>query len=111
MTDIERATEVIANLSRADKAQILQWIARDIGDAFPGIEITPDVMGGAACIRNTRIAVWMLEQYRRLGMTDAEILRNYPTLTAEDLANAWNYVRSHRAEIDTQIADNERDDD
>ena len=66
-------------------------------------------MGGAPCIARTRIPVWLLEQARRLGTREAELLRNYPTLTAQDLANAWSYVRSHRAEIEQQIADNERD--
>jgi uncharacterized protein (DUF433 family) len=31
----------------------------------------------------------------------------YPTLRAEDLANAWAYVRSHREEIEKQIQENE----
>ncbi|MDQ3252938.1 MAG: DUF433 domain-containing protein [Acidobacteriota bacterium] len=101
----------MTNLSRAEKAQLLQWIARDLGDAFPGIETTPGVIGGAACIRQTRIAVWMLEQARRLGVSEADLLRNYPGLTAQDLANAWNYVRSHQSEIKAQIAANETDDD
>ena len=39
--------------------------------------------------------------------TEAELLGSYPTLRAEDLANAWSYVRAHRAEIDRQIAENE----
>jgi uncharacterized protein (DUF433 family) len=49
----------------------------------------------------------MLEQLRRLGASDADILRAYPTLRAEDLANAWAYVRAHRGQIDQEIADNE----
>jgi uncharacterized protein (DUF433 family) len=36
---------------------------------------------------------------------------DYPTLTVQDLANAWNFVRSHRAEIEAQIEANEKDDD
>ena len=55
----------------------------------------------------TRIPVWLLEQARRLGASDGELLRSYPTLRAEDLANAWAYVRSHRPEIDQQIQENE----
>jgi hypothetical protein len=31
----------------------------------------------------------------------------YPQLRAEDLANAWAYVRSHRDEIDEEIQQNE----
>jgi uncharacterized protein (DUF433 family) len=40
-------------------------------------------------------------------MSEADLLRSYPTLRAEDLANAWAYVRAHREEIDRQIRDNE----
>jgi hypothetical protein len=42
---------------------------------------------------------------------EADLLRDYPTLTVQDLANAWNFVRSHRAEIDAQIEANDRDND
>jgi uncharacterized protein (DUF433 family) len=73
----------------------------------PGIECTPGVCGGDPCIHNTRIPVWVLAQSRRLGMSEAGILENYPTLRAEDLANAWAYEESHRAEITRQIEDNE----
>jgi uncharacterized protein (DUF433 family) len=44
---------------------------------------------------------------RQLGASEADILRNYPTLRAEDLANAWAYARIHQAEIEQAIADNE----
>ena len=108
---IEQTEQAIAGWSRAEKAQLLYWLARDIGEAFPGVETTPGVMGGVACIRNTRIPVWLMEQMRRLGLSDLDLLRNYPGLSAEDLANAWGYARSHRAEIDAQIAANEQDED
>ena len=72
-----------------------------------GIESTPGVCGGAACVVRTRIPVWLLENARRLGTPEAELLRAYPQLRAEDLANAWAYVRSHRDEIDGEIRENE----
>jgi len=37
----------------------------------------------------------------------ADLLHSYPTLRAEDVVNAWAYVRSHREEIDRQIRQNE----
>ena len=43
-----------------------------------GIERTPGVCGGDACIAGTRIPVWVLEGFRRLGWTDATILASYP---------------------------------
>lgn len=76
-------------------------------NTLPGIETRPGVCGGAACIVHTRIPVWVLEQSRRLGLSDADLLRSYPTLRADDLTNAWAYVRRHRDEIDLQIRENE----
>lgn len=107
MSALEAAEELLAKLSRAEKAQLLQWTARDLGDAFPGIESRPGVCGGEPCVVRTRIPIWLLEQARRLGTSEAELLQAYPTLRAEDLANAWAYVRSHGEEIATQIVENE----
>ena len=106
---IEETEKLLANLTRAEKAHLLQLIARDLGDSFPGIESREGVAGGAPCIVRTRIPVWLLEQARRLGTSEAELLQAYPTLRADDLTNAWAYVRSHRSEIEQQIVENEED--
>jgi uncharacterized protein (DUF433 family) len=107
MTVLQEIEDLLASMSRAEKAQLLQWIVRDLGDAFPGIESDPLVSGGEPCVVRTRIPVWVLVQARNLGLSEAEILRSYPTLRADDLANSWAYYRSHRDEIDNQIRDNE----
>jgi uncharacterized protein (DUF433 family) len=107
MTALQEAEALIARLSRAEKAQLLQSVVRDLGDAFPGIDSMPDVSGGEPRIVRTRIPVWVLVQARRLGVSEADLLRAYPTLRAEDLVNAWAYERAHRDEIDAQIAENE----
>jgi uncharacterized protein (DUF433 family) len=104
LTDIERA---LASLTPAEKAHLLQVIARDLGSAFPGIDSTPRVSGGEPCIVRTRIPVWVLVRERQLGRSEADLLRNYPTLRAEDLATTWAYYSAHRSEIEQQIADNE----
>ena len=104
---LEEAEALLARLSRAEKAQVLQWTARDLGDAYPGIESRPGVCGGEPCIVRTRIPVWVLERARRFGTSEAELLRSYPTLRAEDLANAWAFVRSHRDDVTRQIEANE----
>ena len=107
MSTIQEAEELLSNMTRAEKAQLLQWVVRDLGDAFPGIESAPDVCGGEACIVRTRIPVWVLVQARRLGTREADLLCAYPTLRAEDLVNAWAYYRSHRDEVEQQIRENE----
>ncbi len=71
-----------------------------------GIESTPDVCGGDARIAGSRIPVWTLEQYRRLGLTEVQILAAFPTLRATDLVNAWSYVVRNPDEIDRQIREN-----
>jgi uncharacterized protein (DUF433 family) len=106
-TILDQAERLLAGMSPAEKAQLLQWVARDLGGAFPGIESRPDVLGGEACIVRTRIPVWILEQGRRQNLSDAELLRAYPALRAQDLANAWAYVRAHPEEIERAIKENE----
>jgi uncharacterized protein (DUF433 family) len=108
-TVLQQANQLLVIMTRAEKAQLLQWVVRDLGDAAPCIENNPEVCGGAPCIVRTRIPVWVLEQARRLGTSEADLLRCYPSLRAEDLTNAWAYVRSHPAEIEQQIRENEED--
>jgi uncharacterized protein (DUF433 family) len=97
----------LAALSKAEKAELVERLAQEVSDSWPGIEKTPGVAGGAACIVRTRISVWVLENYRRLGWTEAKILANYPTLRAADPVHAWAYVDAHRQEIDEAIKENE----
>lgn len=107
MNALAQMEKLLTTMTRAEKAQVLQWVARDLGDAVPGIESTPGVCGGEPRIVRTRITVWVLEQARRLGTGEAELLQAYPALRAEDLTNAWAYVRSHQQEIEEQIRANE----
>lgn len=97
----------ISQLSRAEKAELLQRLAREVGNAWAGIEKTAGVSGGEACIVRTRIPVWTLENYRRLGWNEATILENFPSLRAADLVNAWAYADSHTEEINIAIRKNE----
>jgi uncharacterized protein (DUF433 family) len=75
----------------------------------PAIVATPGVCGGAARIIRTRVAVWTLERMRQLGLSEADILRSFPSLRAVDLVQAWAYVDEHRAEIQRLIEANEED--
>ena len=107
MHTLQEIEKLLITLTRAEKAQVLQWVVRDLGEAFPGIESTPGVCGGEPCVVRTRIPVWVLVQAKHLGTSEAELLRSYPLLRAEDLANTWAYARAHRQEIEQQILANE----
>lgn len=67
---------------------------------------TPGVCGGEACIGGTRIAVWMLDDARRAGVGDLDLLEDYPGLGVGDLDAAWRYVETHREEIERAIRSN-----
>jgi uncharacterized protein (DUF433 family) len=67
------------------------------------IQKTPNVCGGKARIRDTRIAVWILVLSRKSGRPDADVLLEYPTLTQADLDAAWDYYRDHPMEIEQSI--------
>jgi len=75
-----------------------------------GVSKKPDRQGGDACIRDTRIPVWVLVNYRRLGGSEADLLRDYPSLTAADLEAAWDYATANADEIDRAIQENEEGD-
>jgi uncharacterized protein (DUF433 family) len=107
MSLLDELENQLPSLTPAEKAQLLQSVARELGNAFPGVESHPNVCGGDACIVRTRIPVWVLEELRRQGLSEAQMLHSYPSLRAQDLANAWAYARSHREEIERQIRENE----
>lgn len=60
---------------------------------------TPGVTGGSACIRNTRMSVWILVEARANGATDVSLLQDYPGLTQANLEAAWDYFTHNRAGI------------
>lgn len=98
----------IHQLTPAEKAQVMQSLFSELTHVWPGVEKTPGVMEGDAGIVRTRIPVWVIEGYRRLGWTEAEILDNFPTLRTADLVQAWAYVAAHPEEIEQALCNFER---
>jgi uncharacterized protein (DUF433 family) len=49
------------------------------------ISITPGIRSGKPCITGTRITVYDVLEYLAGGMTEAEILADFPTLRPEHL--------------------------
>ena len=49
------------------------------------IVIDPAVRGGKPCVRGTRITVYDVLEYLAGGMTEAQVLADFPALAAEDL--------------------------
>jgi uncharacterized protein (DUF433 family) len=72
------------------------------------IQKAPNVCGGDACIRNTRIPVWSLVAVRQLGVSEEDLRRHFVTpLTVADVEAALAYYEQHPEEIEQEIRLNE----
>ncbi|PAW66225.1 MAG: hypothetical protein B9S30_08550 [Verrucomicrobiia bacterium Tous-C5FEB] len=56
------------------------------------ITIEPGKRGGKPCIRNMRITVYDILGWLATGMTNANILADFPELTAEDIQAALAFA-------------------
>jgi uncharacterized protein (DUF433 family) len=80
-----------------------QMLTKSLDMSGKEITKTPGVCGGEACIAGTRIAVWLLVEAQQLGISEAQLLQDYPHITAADLVNAWSYADAYREEIAVAI--------
>lgn len=65
MKTADEAEALLSRLTRGEKARLLQRVAQDLGDAYPGVDVIDEVCGGEPVIVRTRIPVWLLERYRQ----------------------------------------------
>ena len=65
------------------------------------ITIEPGKRGGKPCIRGLRITVYDVLEYLAAGMTQEQILRDFPYLTEEDIRACLAYAadRERRLQI------------
>jgi uncharacterized protein (DUF433 family) len=65
------------------------------------VSIDPNVCHGKPCVRGTRIMVSIILDYLQAGEPADEILRQYPTLKAEDIHAAVGYAAwlAHEEEV------------
>lgn len=110
MTIQELEAQLLA-LTPIDKAEAISILTQSLKNSGRPITKTPGVMGGDACIDNTRIPVWLLASYRNDGATDAFILDCYPHLSAADLVNVWAYTEAYPDEIEEAIRQQDQADD
>jgi uncharacterized protein (DUF433 family) len=56
------------------------------------ITIEPGKRGGKPCIRGLRITVYYALEYLASGMSEDEILRDFPDLTREDIRACFAFA-------------------
>jgi uncharacterized protein (DUF433 family) len=67
------------------------------------ITIEPDKRGGKPCIRGLRITVYDVLDYLASGMSEAEILDDFPDLTADDLKASLAFAADRERRLFTVL--------
>ena len=73
-------------------------------DAEEWITVTPDVRGGKPCIRGTRITVYDVLEYLAGGMSEAELLRDFPALRPEHIRAVLVFAANRERRLATSPA-------
>ncbi len=65
------------------------------------ITIEPGKRGGKPCIRSMRITVYDVLDWLASGMSEAEILADYPELTQDDIRACLSFAADREHQLST----------
>lgn len=89
----------------------MRQAARKNGALGPGdcsVEEVPGVCGGYPVIRNSRIAVSLLVEFRREGVSVEQLAEWYPQVGSEAISGALAFYAQHPERVDEDIERQER---
>jgi type III restriction enzyme len=67
----------------------------------------PGICGGRSVILGTRMPVWSIIKWYKLGMSVEDIIREFPQLTPSQVHAAFSYYYDNQAEVEKDIIENE----
>lgn len=73
----------------------------------PHVYRRKDVCGGRSIVAGTRIPVWSLIKWYKLGMTVEDVMREFPQLSPSQVHDAFSFYYDNQDEIEKDIAENE----
>lgn len=68
------------------------------------ITINPEVRSGKPIIKGTRITVYDILEYLAGGMTEDEILEDFPSLEREDIRATLEFAALRERRLTTKVA-------
>jgi len=68
------------------------------------ITIVADVRGGKPCVRGTRITVYDILEYLAGGMSEDQILADFPSLKREDIRAALSFAAARERRLGSSPA-------
>jgi len=75
----------------------------------PHISKQKGVCGGRSIIIGTRIPVWSIIKWYKLGMSVEDIIREFPQLTPSQVHDAFSYYYDNQEDIERDIVENENE--
>jgi uncharacterized protein (DUF433 family) len=63
------------------------------------ITVAPGIRGGKPCIKGTRIAVYDVLEYLAGGMTEDQILKDFPNLTQDDIRACLSFAAARERRL------------
>jgi len=63
------------------------------------IVIDPAIRSGKPCIKGTRITVYDILEYLAGGMSEGDILRDFPSLSREDIRAALEFAAARERKL------------
>jgi uncharacterized protein (DUF433 family) len=68
------------------------------------ITVTPGVRSGKPCIKSTRITVYDVLEYLAGGMSEDEILADFPDLTRDDIRACLSFAAARERRLSSPAA-------
>lgn len=68
------------------------------------ITVDPAVRSGKPCVRGTRITVYDVLEYLAGGMTEGEILTDFPDLSADDIRAVLAFAAARERRLSNSVA-------
>lgn len=73
----------------------------------PYISKQKGICGGRSIIKGTRIPVWSIIKWYKVGMSIEDIIREFSQLIPSKIHDAFSYYYDNQKEIEKDIAENE----
>ena len=89
---VQRASVLLLTLLPTNQQRqpfLQRWLSMDYQDR---ISIEPGKRGGKPCIRGMRITVYDVLDYLASGMSEQEVLDDFPNLTRDDICACLAFV-------------------
>jgi len=75
----------------------------------PYISLKKGICGGRSVVEGTRIPVWSIIKWYKLGMSLEEIMREFPQLNPAQVHDVFSYYYDNQEEIERDILENENE--